>query len=262
MTFLLPIAVVTLVQAPAPVDAAKVSVSPPATIVEIDVGKLKGELMRLAWSPDATVLYVLTVERDTRSGSVKPRHYLLALDGTPPKGTDGEPPWAATYWTWKSAQAAPGRPALKIAVEQRQERVSSTATPMAGNMARGGSDPGGSGSGGVGVSVDEAARAAEQSQTASIFRLRLKGQVIGEFVNVPAVPGLTFGWGPSGSGLIAFANPEGRLVVMDEQGHARDVEGTKSALLPAWTSDGKRLAWLEKTGRKKAALRVADVALQ
>lgn len=261
MTLLLPIALATLAQAPAPIDASKVDVSPPATIVQLDVGKLKGDLMRLAWSPDANELYLLTVERDTRSGNVKPHHYLLALDGTPPRATTAEPPWATTYWTWKSAQAAPGRPLFKIGVDQRQERVSSTATPMAGNLARGGSDPGATAGGAAGVSMEEAARAAEQSQTANIFTLRLKGQVIGEFVNAPAVPGLTFGWGPSGSGLIAFANPDGRLVVMDEQGTQRDVAGSKSVVLPAWTADGKRLAWLEKTGRKKAALHVADVGL-
>jgi len=261
MTVLLSLAVLSLVQAPAPLDASKVTVSAATTVAEIDVGKLKGELTRLAWSPEGTGWYVLTVERDTRSGDVKARHYLLGTDGTPPRSTGSEPPWAAAYWTWKSGQAAPGRPALKIGVDQRQERVSSTATPMAGNLARGGSDPGASASGGAGVSMEEAARAAEQSQTANIFTLRLKGQVIGEFVNVPAVPGLTFGWGPSGSGLIAFANTDGRLVVMDEQGNQREVAGAKSVLLPAWTTDGKRLAWLEKTGRKKAALRVADVTL-
>ena len=36
-----------------------------------------------------------------------------------------------------------------------------------------------------------------QSQTAHYYILKLKGEVVGEFVNTVAVPGLTFGWGPA-----------------------------------------------------------------
>lgn len=91
------------------------------------------------------------------------------------------------------------------------------------------------------------------------FTLRLKGEIIGQFVNSPAVPGLTFGWGPAGTGLIAFANRDGRLMIMDDQGRKQQVASTKAVLLPAWTDDGNRLAYLEKSGRKKFVLKVIDV---
>jgi len=259
-TVALIVALGTAVSAAQATDASKLAISAPAAIVEIDVGKLKGELVRLAWSPDATEIYLQTAERDSR-GNVKFRHFVMGLNSAPPKGVDQEPAWAGPYWAWKAAQAAPGLPAWKIQIEQERKRVTATSTPMAGNMARGEPSRGaarGTG-GGAGVSVEEAARAAEQSQTANVFTLKLKSEVIGEFVNVPAMPGVTFGWGPANSGLIAFANREGRVVIMDDQGRKKEVPSSKSALLPGWTADGKRLAYLERTGKKKVMLRIADI---
>jgi len=246
--------VLTAAAVAAPADATKLTFSPPAALVEIDTGKLKGDLTQVAWSPDATELYLQTIERD-RAGNVKNlRHYVLGLDGKGPKGVKAQPPWAAMYWTWKSAQSAPGLPSLKIQVEQRQKRVTTTSIPTGGDMARG--SPSGSTGG---TSVTEGLDAGMAFQTARVFTLKLKGTVVGEFVNAPAVPGLTFGWGPKGSGLIAFANDEGTLVVMDDRGRTQEVRDTKAAQFPAWTDDGKRLAYLERTGRKKMTVRVVEV---
>ena len=262
MTALLVMVVAVASSAAQAPDASKVALSAPAPIVEFDTGKLKGNLVRLAWAPETNEIYLQTAELDGSTGGVKLRHFLLALDGKPPRSTDHEPSWAAAYWMWKSAQAAPGRPALRIGVEQQEKRVTSTSTPSGGDLARGGgADPLPGAGVNPGMSVDDAARAAEQSQMARVFTLKLKGQVIGEFVNVPATPGSTFSWGPQGSGLIAFAKLGGQLVVMDEEGRQQEVEGTRDVLLPAWTGDGKRLAWLEKRGRKKVELRVADVTI-
>jgi hypothetical protein len=94
---------------------------------------------------------------------------------------------------------------------------------------------------------------------AHYYTLRLKGEVIGEFVNTVAVPGLTFGWGPESSGLIAFVNRDGRIVVMDEQGRKRQVPASRAAVLPAWADNGGRLAYFERTGKKTAVLKVVEV---
>lgn len=254
------LALIFVVAAPASpaVDASKLTLSMPASIVEFDSGKLKGDLSRLAWSPDARQLYLQTIERD-RDGNVKSmHHYVLALDGKPPKGVDVEPPWSTAYWSWKSAQAAPGLPAFKIDVEQQQKRITSTSSPMGGDLAKGGVE-GGAGAAGPGMTTGDAMAAANQSQMVSVWTYKLKGEVIGEFVNAAAVHGLTFGWAPAGTGLIAFVNKDGRVVIMDDQGHKQEVASSKSALLPAWTDDGKRLAYLEKTGKNKAALKIVDV---
>lgn len=248
---------VSIGQALGALDLSALVVSKPASIVEMDLGRLKGEPFRLAWSSERQ-LYLQTLERDTRGAVTTIRHYLLTTDGQPPKGVDAEPAWAAEYWSVKSAQAAPGAPSHKIAVEQRQEVRRSTAAPMGGAMARGGVE-GSEGRGGGGIGVGDAGAAAAQSQTVQIYTLRLKGETVGEWINAAVVPGLTFGWDPSGTGLIAFVNQSGKVVLMDQNGRKHTVQSDK-ALLPGWSRDGARLAWLERSGRKKITLWIAAVS--
>jgi hypothetical protein len=243
------------------VDATKVVVSAPAGGTEIDAGRMKGDLTRMSWSADGRTLYFQTVERDTR-GNVDARHFVLAPNDKQPKAVDQEPPWAAAYWLAKSAQSAPGVAGLKITVDQPQQRVSATAAPVGGDMAKGGlGATGGAGGGAGGSTTGDAVSAAYQSQTATVVTLRLKAEAVGEFVNAPALPGTTFGWGPSGTGLIAFVNGAGRLVIMDGQGRKQEVEGTKAAWLPGWSTDGTRLVYLERSGRKKYTVRTLDITI-
>lgn len=254
---------VTVGIVPAPqVDATRLVVSPPATVVEIDGGKMKGDLTRMAWSPDGRSVYFQTVERDTR-GNVDVRHYLLALDEKEPKGLGQEPSWAAAYWLTKSAQSAPGVAGLKIAIDQQQKRVAATASPMGGDMAKGGAGGSSGGAGGAtgGSSVADAVGSAVQSQAATVVTLKLKGEVIGEFVNTTPLPGTTFGWGPSGTGLIAFVTGAGRLVFMDGEGRKQEVAGSKAVLMPGWAADGARLIYLERSGRKKYLVKTLDITI-
>ena len=261
MTFVMMLALSAALSAQAPAaaqaDASRVSVSAPVTIVEIDLGKLKGELRRLSWAPDGNQFYIQTAQADAKIGW-KLRHYVAGADGKAPASVNDEPAWSASYWTWKSSQSAPGMASLAIAVDQQTRRVSATATPMAGNAARGDPIAGGAG----GVSAEEVGNVTQQSQNVQVITLKLKGETVGEFINAPAIPGVTFGWGKTGSGLVAFTRPDGKLVLMDAAGNKQEVTAAKNAILPAFTSDGARLAWLEKTGGKKFALRVADVKAQ
>ena len=252
------LSLVLIVAAAPPVDASKLTLSPPAAIIEIDSKKLKGEPYRVAWSPDARQMYLQTVDRD-RAGNVRATYHYV-LNGQAISPVDQEPPWSVNYWTWKSTQAAPGLPSFKIEVDQQQKRLTSTSTPVGGDLAKGGVEGGSSGAGASAVSQNTGAySAAEQSQMANYYILRLKGEVIGEFVNQAAIPGLTFGWGPTNSGLIAFTGRDGRVVIMDNQGRKQDVPSAKGALLPAWTEDGRKLAYLERSGKNKFALKVVDV---
>jgi hypothetical protein len=255
----IPLAVILLAATPGSplADASKLTLSAPAAIVELDTGKLKGDLVRLSWSPDGQQIYIQTVERDRSGGIKSTHHHLLALDGKPPKGLDEEPAWSTRYWAWKSGPSAPGLLAFKIDPDQQRRRRTATSTPMGGDLAKGGAE-GGTGAAGPGMSTGDVMAAAAQSQMESVWTLKLKGEVVGEFVNTPAIPGLTFGWAPMGTGLIAFANPEGRIVIMDDQGRKQPI-ASKGALLPAWTADGARLAYLEKTGKNKATLKIVDV---
>ena len=241
------------------VDASKLKLSAPAAIVEFDTGKLKGVLFRLAWSPDAQQMHLQTIERDRAGNITTVHHYLMGLNGEAPKSVEREPAWSAAYWEWKSTRAAPGLPAFKIDIEESQKRVKTTSTPMGGDLAKGGLEGSGAMTPVGGGAVGEAMSAAMQGQIAHYYTLKLKGEVVGEFVNAVAIPGLTFGWAPAGTALIAFSNPEGRIVIMDDQGRKQEISSSKSTLLPAWTEDGKRLAYLQRTGKNKVVLEIADV---
>jgi hypothetical protein len=102
-------------------------------------------------------------------------------------------------------------------------------------------------------------RAAE-GQKQNVIRLTLFGEAVGEFVNQRPIPGLTFSWGPSGSGAIVYADRDGRLLLLDQNKHKRMISGAKDAVLPAWSTDGMRLAWAQKAGRRKYTLMAAPIA--
>ena len=100
-----------------------------------------------------------------------------------------------------------------------------------------------------------------EGQHQNFARLTLLGETISEFVNQMPIPGLMFSWGPSGSGAIAYTDREfGHLTLLDQRKHKHTVSGVKDALLPAWSTDGTRLAWVQKSGRKKYTLVWAAVS--
>jgi hypothetical protein len=165
-----------------------------------------------------------------------------------------EPEWVGPYWTAKSHQASPDVPGHKIALESEQKREQTTAVPRGGDLARGGTTTA------TGTSSTDAQAAAYNSQMVTIHTMKLKGEVIGQFVNSVIVPGLTFGWGPKESQVIAYtAEKSGKVIVMDAEGKKQEVDGTRDALLPAWSPDGSRLAWLQRDGRRTFLLKVTQV---
>jgi hypothetical protein len=242
-------------------DASQVTLATPQTVTALDTGKLKGEPAILAWSPDMKQLYLQTVERGRGDAVKTTRHYVITLDSKQVKDADQPPAWAMKYWTWKAGQASPAEPAFRIGVEQRLETVTATATPRGGDLARGGLDnSGGPGGSGGGTSVNEAASAAFQSQTQTIYALKLKGETVGEWTNEAVTPGVNFTWAPAPMRLFAFAKRGGGpLFVVDDSGRKAELDGARSAVLPAWSDDGTRMAWLEKRDKKHYDLMVAAV---
>ncbi len=87
-----------------------------------------------------------------------------------------------------------------------------------------------------------------------MVRLTLYGEAISQFVNERAQPGEQFSWGPAGTGAVAYVDPDGRLFVLDQKKHKKSIAAVKDALLPAWTADGSKLAYVQKSGRKKYTL--------
>jgi hypothetical protein len=237
-------------------DATQLVVSTSQTIVEVDSGKLKGDLARLAWSPDGSDIYIQTVERG-RSGDIRSvRHYVVSGLAKPVKGLDQEPTWVAKYWAWKSGQASPGAATFKIAADIREDVVRSTAAPAGGALAKGGgADPL------TGSTVEDLASAANQTQKKTTYSLKLKGEVIGEWINEAMIPGVNWTWAPAPHRLIAFAKREGGpLVLLDDSGRKQELGVARLAILPAWSGSGNRIAWLERKDKKKYDLVVAEVS--
>jgi hypothetical protein len=229
----------------------------PAQVTTIDTDKLKGEPTQLAWSVDGKQLFLQTSERD-RLGMVRNhRYFVVSAEGGKVESVEAPPAWATEYWTWKSNQYAPGSKTFGIEIRKEERRVAATASPMGGALAKGtvSGDPSGGG-----TSADEVASRAAQTQLQQVIALTLKGETVGEFVNVQFLPGYTFSWAPRSPSRIAYANTSGRLAIMDESGRKQQIDGTKNVILPAWSVDGAKIAFLQKSGKNKYELFVTTVA--
>ncbi len=213
----------------------------------LDGKTIKGEPSRLSWSPDAQELCLRTAEGDKPTDRV--HFYVVPAAGGALTEVDREPDWAEGYWAFKSDRFAPGLPEVMIDV-QRSSEIQKVGTGSAGALA--GSDRAG---GGTVMSADNIDREA-QNQKESVLNLTVYGEVVSRFVNERPIPGWHFGWGPKGSGAIAFVDSDGRLFLLDGKAHRRAIAGVKDAFLPAWTTDGKKLAYVQKTGRKRYAIAV------
>lgn len=214
------------------------AVSPPATIADLDFGKLKGVPSGLAWSTTDGEFYLQTVDDQS-----KLRHYIIHL-GSAPEATETEPEWAVAYWNWKSTRYVPGHHELVIQVDTRRELNQIPSQSLREKEA------------GVSNGTTAARGAAEAGMGAKTVRtLSLKGEIIGEYIDAPLVPGMTFGWSPQALQAVAFVAHSGRLTLMDVVSFAKqEIASTSAVLLPAWSLDGSRIIFLQKTGRKTFAL--------
>ena len=232
--------------------ALAVQVAAPAKAAAIE---LKGEPTRLSWSADGAQLAIQTSERDDKGMTRNPRYYLVGAADGKVSNAQASPEWADKYWAWKSNQYTPWSSSIGIDVTQDQKTVSSTSAPAGGALAKGG----GSGSLDPGTTVDDAAQHKLNSQTLSVVTLKLLGETVGYFEGVQFIPGYTFGWAPKELAAIVYVNQSGHLAVMDKDGKKQEVDGTKNVLLPAWSVDGTKIAFLQKSGKNKYDLYVAAV---
>ncbi len=224
-----------------PIDVTAVTIGLPALVADLDLGKLKGDLRQVGWSTDGSQLYVQTVEGNPQNE--KAHHYTVAREGGVLQPVDREPDWATAYWTFKSDRSAPGVPTLVIDVRQKRETTKlGTGSSRPGTMAASGA-----------ANAENASRASE-GQTDAVVRFILLDQTVSEFVDERPIPGLMFGWGPRGSSAIAYTDRQGHLMLLDGEKRQRTVAGVKDVSLPAWSTDGERLAYVVKEGRRKYKL--------
>ena len=229
----------------------------PTTLTQVDTGRLQGTPSQLAWSGNGMQLYLQSAEYDAQ-GAVKRTHsFVLDVDNPLPLPVDAAPGWAERYWSWKSYKTPPDANEPEIVVSHEKRTRPATEASMGGSISEAGgySDTGGSNNGtSVGAVVN---RAQQQVKVAAIV-LKLKGEVVGEFVGVPPVPGYTFGWAPSKPARLAYATTAGRLAILDEQGKKFEIPGTRGVSLPAWSNDGSRIAFVSATGKNKYDICVVD----
>lgn len=245
---------IALGQAQTP-SAKTAQVSPPAQVTTIDAGKLKGEPIQLAWSPDGTKLYLQTAGRDKLGMITNPRFYVMSVSDGKPEPVDAPPAWAAEYWAWKSGQFAPGSKTYGVDLKEDYRTMTATSTPMGGALAKGGVDT----TGGGGTTAEDVTAHAQGAQKLRVVTLTVKGEMVGESVGLQFVPGYTFGWSPAAVGMIAYGNQSGHLALLDRQGQKQEIDGTKNVILPAWSNDGSQIAFLQRAGKNKYDLVVVTV---
>ena len=238
-----------------PVNVGSLTFAPATNVAAIDADTMKGQPSKLAWSPDGSQLYVQMMDGQFGVPGAKYSHHLYKVRGGQHEEVPAEPEWLSAYWAAKSGQASPDTPAFTIALKEEVRNEKTTSAPMGGDLARGGT------SGGTGGAIPtDAIAAAYGQQAVKVVSMVLHDQLIGEYINAPIVPGQTFGWGPKGSKVMAYAaQGNGRLIVMDETGRRQEIDDTRDALFPAWSPDGSRLAWLEKDGKKKYVLKISTI---
>lgn len=260
MALLLAVAFVIQAQAGIqPIVATRLAVSKPA-VVELSGERLPGFPLRLTWSPDAREVYLRLVRQD-RWGNETTWHVLVTLRNGQVRAADREPAWSHVYWAWKSGYVCPGFPDFRLDTETRTESLSATSSGAGGSIAQNSGDPYGPGFE-LGAQGQAILSRVMQSQTVTTVRMRIKGQQVSEFVNTRPIPGLLFGWTPEGFGAVAYGDTKRRLVVMDRAGRRLEVRDTRGVLLPAWSPDGTRLAWLEQSGSNRFIIRVADLVVR
>jgi hypothetical protein len=241
---------------PAPVpDVRQLTVTTPTVLAEIDTVKVQGTPVGLAWNADGTLYLRVT------QGKGKTRHYQIATVPALAVGqSDQAPVWAATYWTWKSGTVAPGDPTLKIEVEQRSERTRSINVPGGGGLA--GANAGvynGDATGGEGMGASEAAFAAFSGVMSGIVTMRFKGHVVGEWTNEVPQPGMRYGWAPAPMGVLAGVDASTRLILIDREGRTLAIPGASKVILPAWSTDGRQIVYLQKKTSTLYELMVARI---
>ncbi len=247
-----------VVSVPQNPPADQLTLSAPAPVVVVDTGKIKGEPRQLAWSPDGRTLY-LQARKPGRKGLFTLLHYAVSLDKRTIEPLQGEPEWAADYWTRKSARFAPTDPSVSIEIDTTKEHIQGGPAVLGGAMSRSALTGQGSVTNPT-PDVDEMADRNAHGQDVVTHTLRLKGEVVGAGEQGQIYPGQTFGWAPVSLGsTIVFTDRSGKIAIMDLEKRKQAIEASKDTLLPAWSDDGTRIAYLQKSGKKTYNLQIVDV---
>lgn len=238
-------------------DPPPLSVAPPAVVLEIDAGQVHGTPIQLSWSPDSASWYLETFEG--QAPNVKRHRFLVAVGDRTPRPIDETPAWAVDYWNFKSNRIVPAHPLIMIAVDEGKEahqipnqNLRQKAAATAENSRTGGQMS-------LAGSMDSSN---DFANAARVLTLSIADKPISVLVDEPLTPGVTFGWSPKEYDSVAFRNEHHHgLSIYRIDGPTLEVSDTRDVLLPAWSPDGSKIAFLQQTGKKKYELRQLKVSL-
>ncbi len=229
---------------------SRLTVAAPRAVVRVDARTINGDPVVLAWSADQSTLYLASVEHSRLGWPKTVRHFLVNVAAGTIARVDAQPDWAAAYWGWKSGRRSPAAPEFMLDVDTQMESKQSVSTPTGGELARGGT-----------IASNEAAGWAANHQVVKVAALKLRGETIGEWRNEVVTPGSNFSWAPAPYHLLAYARRDGGpIVLLDDEAGRQQLTVAKSALLPAWSSSGHELAWLERRSKSQFDIVIAPIS--
>ena len=141
---------------------------------------------------------------------------------------------------------------MKFDTETQTQMTTAVGTVRDGGLSQSRGDP----------SQAQATADYASAQQVATVTIKLKGKVIAQSVNASVAPGLLWSWAPAPIGALAYVDSRKRLVLIDRVGQTVEFAGATDVLLPAWSPDGTRLAYLQKKDKKRYVLNVVEVGLK
>ena len=220
---------------------------------EIDITSTssRARLVRqLAWSPDATELYLMTYEPN-RDASIKEAfHFLIPLgDRRAEARRRSARRGRSSTGNGKSDRTRPAIRRSRSKCCRKSGGRTPSRCPWAARWRAAGRR-----SGTTGLSREAALDAARAHANDDVYIAQAeRAKIVGEWINHPIVPGQTFGWGPTKHrthrlcrAQVRAAGPHG------QEGQQQKVNDTKNVVSLRGPTDGTRLAYLEGRGRGRS----------
>lgn len=223
-----------------PVDATRLVVSKPRTAFRVKDDAMGGTPARLTWSPDGQSFCIMAMRLDSGGTVTGGALRVVSMNGRV-QNVEQPPDWAVAYWNWKMGDHAPWLPEAMLSRSDKTEiRGQSHWSPLTSGY----STPG----------------LGREPIALPTVVYSFGGEEVGVARSRLMAAGSTFGWSPFAMGALAYFDKRGLLVVIDSNGRKQDVPDTRGGGLPAWSPDGRLIAYLERD--RGYAVKLVDVSVR